>query len=88
MPRVRVPGEIGDKDSNAGALRAPECSRQRDDTGGRKLLPPMVRPVRHSGTPEGAERAAPGDRTVPKWSGKEEMTAGRDGDKGELGAGV
>ena len=31
-----------------------------------------MRPVRHAGLPEGAERAAPGERAVPQGSGKEE----------------
>ena len=37
---------------------------------------------------EGAERAAPWDRTQPQGSGKEETAAGRDRDEGELGTGI
>ena len=88
MPRVGVPGESGDEDGNAGALRAPACPQQRGDAGGRKLPPPTVRPVQHAGPQEGAKRAAPGDCAVPQGSRKEEMAAGRDRDEGELGAGV
>ena len=88
MPLRRVPREIDDEDGNAGALRAPECPWHCGDAGGRKLPPPTVRPVRHAGLPVGAERAAPGDHPVPQGSGKEDTTAGRDGDEGELGAGV
>ena len=64
MPRGGVPGETGDEDGNAGALFVTACPRHRGDTGGRKLLPPTVLQVRHAGTPEGAERAAPRDRAV------------------------
>ena len=60
MHRGGVPGESGDKDSNAGALSALACPRHRGDSGGRKISPPKVRPVRHASNPEGAERAAPG----------------------------
>ena len=88
MPRGGVPRESGNEDSNAGTLCAPACPRHCGDAVGSKLPPPTVRPVRHAGPPEGAERAAPGDCTVPQESGKEEMTAVRDGDEGELGAGV
>ena len=88
MPLGRVPGKSGDEDGNAGALRAQACPRHYGDTGGRKVSPPTVRPVRHAVPPEGAERAAPGDHPVPQGSGKEDTTAGIDGDEGELGAGV
>ena len=71
MPRGGVPGESGDEDGNAGTLCAPACPRYCGDTGGRKLPPLTMRQVRHAGPPEGAERAAPGDRTVPQGSGKE-----------------
>ena len=43
MPRGRVPGESGDEDGNAGALRALACPRHRGDAGGWKLPPPTVR---------------------------------------------
>ena len=88
MPHGGVPGESDDEDGNPGALRAPACPRHRGDARGRKIPPPTVRPVRHAGPPEGAERAAPGDRTVPQGSGKKETVAFRDGDEGELRAGV
>ena len=88
LPRGGVPRESGDKDVNAGALLAPEFPRHRGDAGGRKLPPPTVRPVQHAGPLEGAERAAPEDRTVPQGRGKEETAADRDGDEGELRAGV
>ena len=88
MPCGGVPEESGDKDGNAGALRAPACPRHRGDSVGRKLPPPTVRPVRHAGLPEGAERAAPGYRTVPQGSGTEETAAGGGGDVGEFRAGV
>ena len=84
----RVPGESGDEDGNVGALHAPACPQHRGDVGGRKLPPPTVRLVRHAVPPEGAEQEAPGDRTVTQGNKKEETKAGRDGDEGELGAGV
>ena len=79
MPRVRVPGESGDDDGNAVALRAPACPQHCGDAGGRKLPPPRVRQVRHAGPLEGAERVSPGDRVVPQGSGEEETAAGREG---------
>ena len=88
MPCVGVPGESGDEDGNAGALFAPECPRHHGDAGRRKLPPPTVRLVRHVGPPEGAERAAPRNRTVPQGGGTEEMAAGGGGDAGELIASV
>ena len=45
MPHGGVPGESGDKDSDAGALCAPACPRHCGDAGGRKLPPPTVRQV-------------------------------------------
>ena len=65
MPRGGVTRESGEKDGNTGALCAPACPRHRGDSGGRKIPPPTVRPVRQAGPPEGAERAAPGYLTVP-----------------------
>ena len=88
MPRGGVPGKSGDEDGNAGALSAPACPRHRGDDGGRKIPSPTVRPVQHSSTPEGAERAAPGYSTVPQGGGTEETTAGRGGDAGEFGADI
>ena len=88
MPRVGVPGESGDEDGNAGALLAPACPQHRGDSGRRKPPPHTVLPVRHAGLPEGAERAAPGYRTVPQGVGTEETAAGRGGDAGKFGAGV
>ena len=88
IPRGGVPGESGDEDGNAGALRAPACPRHRGGAGAKKLPPPTVRQVRYAGPPEGAERTAPGDRAVPQGSGEEETAAGREGDEGELRAGV
>ena len=64
MPRGGLPGETGDEDGDAGALRAPACPRHRGDAGGRKLPPPTVRPVQHAGPPEGAKWEPPGDRAV------------------------
>ena len=83
-----VPVETGNEYGDAGALRAPECPRHRGDSGGRKLPPPTVRQMRHAGTPEGAEQAAPGYRTVPQGDRTEETEAGGGGDAGEFGAGV
>ena len=88
MPRGRVSGESGSEDGNAGELYAPACPQHHGDSGGRKLSPPTVRQVRHIGPLEGAERAAPGESTVPQGSGKEETAAGREGDEGEIGVGV
>ena len=50
-----VPGETGDKDGDAGALRALACPQHRGYAEGRKIPPPTVRQVRHAGPPEGAE---------------------------------
>ena len=63
MPRGGVPGENCNKDGDAGALSAPAYPRHRGDAGGRKLPPPTVLLMRHAGTPEGLERAAPGHST-------------------------
>ena len=82
-----VHGENGDKDGNAGALRASECPQHRVDAGGRNIPPPTVRQVRYEGPPEGAKWASPGDRAVYERSGEEETAAGRYGDKRELVAG-
>ena len=38
----RVPGNTGNEDGNAGALRALACPRHCGDAGGRKLPPPTV----------------------------------------------
>ena len=84
MPCGGVPRESGNEDGNVGALRAPECPRHRGDAGGRKLSPPTVRLVRHAVTPEGAERAETGYRTMPQGSG----ASGGGGDAGEFGTGV
>ena len=48
MPRGGVPGQSGNEDGNAGALRAPACPCYRGDSGGRKIPPPTVIPVRHA----------------------------------------
>ena len=88
MPCGGVPGESGDKDSNAGALRATTCPQHCGDYGGRKLLPPTVRPMRHSGPQAVPERTAPGHGTVCKGGGAEETTACGGGDEGEFGAGL
>ena len=88
MSGGRVPGQSGNKDGNAGALRAPACPRHFGDSGGRKLTPLMVRPMRHAGPPAGLERAAPGHSKVLKGGGAEEATAGGGGDAGEFGAGL
>ena len=88
MPHGGVPGEIGDEDGNAGALRASTCPRHGGDSVGRKLPPPTVRPVRHAGLPEGAEQTAPRYRTVPQGGGTEEMAAGRGRDAGEFVADI
>ena len=83
-----VPGQSGDKFSNAGALCAPECPRHHGDYGGRRPPPPTVRPMKHAGPPEGLEQAAPGHSKILKGGGVEETTAGGGGDAGEFGAGV
>ena len=88
MPSGGVHGQIGYKDGNAGALRALACPRHRGDSGGRKLPPPMVRPVRHAIPPVGVEQVAPGHRTVQKGGGTEEMTASGGGDTEEYGVGL
>ena len=88
IPSGGVPGQSGDEDGNAGALRAPACTRHRGDSVGRKLLPPTVRPVRHASPPAGVERAAPGHSTVQKGGRTEETTDGGGGDSGEYGAGL
>ena len=72
----RVPGDTGNEDGNAGALRALACPRHRGDSGGRKLLPPTVCQVRHSDLQEGAHWAPPGDRAVCKRGGEEVTAAG------------
>ena len=88
MPSGRVPGESGDKDGNTGALCAPACLQQRGDSGGRKLPPPTVRPVRHASPLVGVERAAPGHSAVQKGGGMEETTAGGGRDTVDYGAGL
>ena len=88
MPRGGVPGYSGDKEGDAGALRSLACPRHRSGAGGKKLPPSTVIPVQHAGPPEGAERASPRYRTVPQENGKEETSAGRDGDEEEIGANV
>ena len=45
MTRGGVPGETGNEDGNAGALRATECPRHRGDSEVRKPPPPTVRQV-------------------------------------------
>ena len=45
-----VPGQSGDEDGNAGALRVPACPRHCGDSGGRELPSPMVRPMQHAGS--------------------------------------
>ena len=86
MPSGGVHGQSGDKDGNAGALRAPACPRHRGDSGGRKIPSPTVRPVQHASPPAGVEQAAPGHSAVQEGGGTEEMTAGRGRDAGEYGA--
>ena len=41
----RLPGDTGNEEFNAGALRAPACPRHRGDAGGKKLPQPMVHQV-------------------------------------------
>ena len=88
MPRGGVPGESGDEDGTAGALRAPAYPRHRGDYGRRKLPPPTVCPMRHAGPPAGLERTAPGHGTVCNEGGAEEMMTGGGGDAEEYGAGL
>ena len=88
IPCGRVPGQSSDKDGNAGALIAPACPRHRGNSGGRKIPPPTVRPVRHASPPEGVERAGPGYSAVQQGGGMEVMTAGGGGDAVEYGAGL
>ena len=88
MPSGRVPGQSGDKDGNAGALRAPACPQHRGDNVGKKLPPPTVRPVRHASPPAGVERTAPEHSAVQKGDRMEETTAGGGGYAGEYGAGL
>ena len=88
IPSGRVPGQSGDEDGNAGALREPACPRHCGNYGGRKLPPPTVRPVQHAIPPAGVERAAPGHSTVQKGGIMEEMTSGGGGDAGEYRAGL
>ena len=88
MPSCGVPGQSGNKDDNAGALRAPACPRHRGDSVGRKLPPPTVRPVQHASPPAGVERVAPGHSAVQKGGGAEEMMTGGGGDAEEYGAGL
>ena len=59
-------------------------------SGGRKLLPPTVPPMRHAGPQAGLERTAPGHSTVCKGGGAEDTTAcgGGGGDAGEFRAGL
>ena len=83
-----MPGPIGDEDSNADALPAPECPRHCSHPGGGKLTPPMVRPLRHDVPPTGPEQKAPCHGTVCQGSGTEEAAARGGGEKGELGAGL
>ena len=45
MPRGGLPGESGNEDGNAGALRALACPRHRGDARGSKLPPTTVRQV-------------------------------------------
>ena len=60
----RVPVGSSDKDGDAGALHAPERTRNRGDDGGGQPLPPTVFPVRLTGLQEGDQWARPGDLTV------------------------
>ena len=76
MSRGRVPGETGNEEYNAGAIRAPACPRHRGDAGGRKLPPPTVSQVGHAGTQEGAKWAPLGYRAVCKRGREEAMAAG------------
>ena len=63
-----MPGQSGDENGNTGALLAPACPRHRGDSGGSKLPPPTVRPMRHAGPQAGPERTAPRHGTVCKGS--------------------
>ena len=83
-----MPGPSGDKDGNAGALHAPVFTRHRGYSGGGKLPPTMVRPMRNAGPLAGPERQAPGHGTVCQGSGAEETTTCGGGDEGEFGAGL
>ena len=59
-----VTGQSGDEDGNMDALCVSACTQHRGDSGGRKILPPMVHPMRHTGPPAGLKQAAPGYNTV------------------------
>ena len=88
LSRDRMPGHSGEYDGDAGALLSPACSRHCGDSGGRKLPPPTVHPMRHADPQAGPERTAPGHGTVCKGGRAEETTACRGGDEGEFGAGL
>ena len=88
LPGGGMPGQIGNKDENAGAIPAPACPRHHGYYGGGKLPPPMVRPMRHAGPQAVPERTAPGHGTVYNGRGEEETTARGGGDEGEFGAGL
>ena len=88
LPGGGIPGPSGDEDGNAGALPAPACPQHRGYSGGGKLPPPTVRPMRHASPLTGPERQAPSHGTVCQGGRAEETTArgGRGRDEGEFGA--
>ena len=88
LPSGSIPGPSGDEDGNAGVIPALEFPRHRGDSGGGKLPPPTVRPMRYAGPQAVPERMAPNHGIVFKGGGAEETTDHRGGDKGEFGAGL
>ena len=84
----RMPGQSGNENGKAGALRALAFPRHRGDSEGRKLSPPTVRPMQHAGPQAGTERTAPGHGPVCKGGGAEETTACGGVDEGEFRAGL
>ena len=86
MPSGGVPGQSGYEDGNKGELCATSCHQHHGDSGGSKLSPPTVLPVRHASPLADVERAALRHSVVKKGGGTEETTAGGDGDAGEYGA--
>ena len=88
LPGGGMPGPSGDEDGNAGALPALECTRHSGNSGGGKLTPPTVRPMRHAALLEGPKRQAPCHGPVCQGSGVEEAATHGGRDEGELGAGL
>ena len=83
-----MPGNIGNEDGNAGALRVTECPRHRGDSGGKKLPPPTARPMKHAVPQAGLERTTTGHGILCKGGVDEDTTACGGGDAGEFGAGL